>query len=62
MKFVVGWSGSSAQLLHTESCTVVRNRCIKVSVLSPLLFAVVTSGARSGLPSEFLYADDLLDQ
>ena len=34
------------------------------SVLSPLLFAavmdVVSSEARSGLPSEWLYADDLV--
>ena len=34
------------------------------SVLSPLLFAVimdvVSSEARNGLPSELLYADDLL--
>ena len=34
------------------------------SVLSPLLFAdamdVVSSEARSGLPSEFMYADDLV--
>ena len=34
------------------------------SVLSPLLFAavmyVVSSEARSGLPSELLYADDLV--
>ena len=30
------------------------------SVLSPMLFAVVSSGARSGLPSELLYADDFV--
>ena len=30
------------------------------SVLSPLLFAVVSSEVRSGLPSELLYADDLV--
>ena len=34
------------------------------SVLSPLLFAavmdIVSSDARSGLPSELLYADDLV--
>ena len=30
------------------------------SVLSPLLFAVVSSEARGGLPSELLYADDLV--
>ena len=28
-------------------------------VRSPLLFAPVSSEARSGLPSEFLYAEDL---
>ena len=45
-------SGSSAQLLHQGS------------VLSPLLFSavmdVVSSEARSGLPSELLYADNLV--
>ena len=30
------------------------------SVLSPLLFATVPSEARSGMPSELLYADDLV--
>ena len=29
------------------------------SVISPLLFAVVSSESRSGLPSELLYASDL---
>ena len=29
-------------------------------VLSPLLVDVVTSDTRSGLPSEFLYANDLV--
>ena len=62
--------------LYTETCTVVRTDAglsesfeVKVglhqgSVLSPLLFAavmdVVSSEARSGLPSELLYADDLV--
>ena len=62
--------------LHTETCTVVRTDAelsesfeVKVglhqgSVLSPLLFAavmdVVSSEARSGLPSELLYAEDLV--
>ena len=62
--------------LYTEDCTVVRTDAglsksfeVKVglhqwSVLSPLLFAavmdVVSSEARSGLPSEWLYADDLV--
>ena len=61
---------------NTETCTVVRTDAglsesfeVNVglhqrSVLSPLLFAavldVVSSEARSGLPSEFLYADDLV--
>ena len=62
--------------LYTVACTVVRTDAglsesfeVKVglhqgSVLSPLLFAavmdVVSSEARSGLPSELLYADDLV--
>ena len=62
--------------LYTEACTIVRTDAglsesfeVKVglhqgSVLSPLLFAavmdVVSSEARSGLPSELLYADDLV--
>ena len=60
--------------LYTEACIVVRTdaglcESFEVkgglhqgSVLSPLLFAagmdVVSSEARSGLPSELLYADD----
>ena len=62
--------------LYTETCTVVRTNAglsdsfqVNVglhqgSVLSPLLFAavmdVVSSEVRSGLPSELLYADDLV--
>ena len=62
--------------LYTESCTVVgidaglsESFEVKVdlhqgSVLSTLLFSVVmdivSSEARSGLPSEWLYADDLV--
>ena len=62
--------------LYTETCTVIRTNAglsesfeVKVglhqgSVLSPLLFVavmdVVSSEARSGLPSELLYADDLV--
>ena len=62
--------------LYTDACTIVRTDAglsesfeVKVglhqgSVLSPLLFAavmdVVSSEARSGLPSELLYADDLV--
>ena len=62
--------------LYTEACTVVRTDAglresfeVKVdlhqgSVLSPLLFAavmdVVSSEERGGLPSELLYADDLV--
>ena len=30
------------------------------SILSPPLFAVVSSEARTGVPSELLYADDLV--
>ena len=55
--------------LYTEVCTVSESFEVKVglhegSVLSPLLFAAVMDGvsseARSGLPSDFLYADDLV--
>ena len=62
--------------LYTEACTVVRTDAglsesfkVKVglhqgSVLSPPLFAavmdVVSSKATSGLPSDLLYADDLV--
>ena len=69
------WLIRTVMALYTEACTVVRTDAglsesfeVKVglhqgSVLSPLLFAtvmdVVSSEARSGLPSELLYADDL---
>ena len=62
--------------LHTEACTVVRTDngqsesfevkvgLYQVYVLNPLLFAavmdVVSSETRSCLPSELLYADDLV--
>ena len=61
------------EVLYTEACTVVRTDAglsesyqVKVglhqgSVLSPLLFAVVTSSeARSDPPTELLSADDLV--
>ena len=67
------WLIFTVMALYTEACTVVRTDAgliesfeVKVdllqgSVLSPLLFAavmdVVSSEARSGLPSELLYAD-----
>ena len=70
------WLICTVMALYTEACTVVRTDAglsesfeVKVgwyqgSVLSPLLFAavmdVVSSEARSGLPSELLYADDLV--
>ena len=70
------WLICTVMILYTEACTVVRTEAglgesfeVKVglpqgSVLSPLLFAaimdVVSSEARSGLPSELLYADDLV--
>ena len=70
------WLIRTVMALYTEACTIVRTDAglsesfeVKVglhqgSVLSPLLFAavvdVVSSEARSGLPSELLYADDLL--
>ena len=70
------WLTRTVIALYTEACTVVRtdagqseNFEVKVglhqgSVLSPLLFAavmdVVSSETRSGLPSELLYADDLV--
>ena len=70
------WLICPVMALYTEACTIVRtdaglseNFEVKVglhqgSVLSPMLFAavmdVVSSEARSGLPSELLYADDLV--
>ena len=67
------WLICTVIALHTEDCTVVRTDDglsfeVKVglhqrSVLSPLLFAAaidVSSEARSGLPSELLYSDDLV--
>ena len=70
------WLIRTVMALYTEACTIVRTYAglsesfeVKVglhqgSVLSPLLFAavmdVVSSEARSGLPSELLYADDLV--
>ena len=70
------WLIRTVMTLYTEACTVVRTDAglserfeVKVglhqgSILSPLLFAVVmdviSSEARSGLPSELLYADDLV--
>ena len=70
------WFIHTVMSLYTEACTVVRTDAgisesfeMKVglhqgSVLSPLLFSavmdVVSSEARSGLPSELLYADDLV--
>ena len=70
------WLIRTVMALYTEACTVVRTYAglsesfeVKVglhqgSVLSPLLFAavmdVVSSEARSGLPSELLYADDIV--
>ena len=70
------WLIRTVMALYTEACTIVRTDAglnesfeVKVglhqgSVLSPLLFAAVmdvaSSEARSGLPSELLYADDLV--
>ena len=70
------WLIRTVMALYTKACTVVRTDTglsesfeVKVglyqgSVLSPLLFVsvmdVVSSKARSGLPSELLYADDLV--
>ena len=70
------WLIRTVMALYTEDCTVVRTDAglsesfeVKVglhqgAVLNPLLFAavmdVVSSEARSGLPSELLYADDLV--
>ena len=70
------WLIRTVMALYTEACTIVRTDAglsesfeVRVglhqgSVLSPLLFAavmdVVSSEARSGLPSELLYADDLV--
>ena len=66
------WLISTGMALNTEACTVFRTDVglsasfeVKVglhqgSVLSPLLFVVVFSETRSGLPSELLYADELV--
>ena len=70
------WFSRTVMALYTEACTIVRTDAglsesfeVKVglhqgSVLSPQLFAavmdVVSSEARSSLPSELLYADDLV--
>ena len=70
------WLIRTVMALYTEAYTVVRTDAglsesfeMKVglhqgSVLSPLLFAavmdVVSSEARSGLPSELLYTDGLV--
>ena len=70
------WLIRTVMSLYTEACTIVSTDAelsesfeVKVglrqgSLLSPLLFAAVTdvvsSEARSGLPSELLYADDLV--
>ena len=73
---VCEWLIRTVIALYTEACTIVRTDAglsesfeVKVglhqgSVLSPLLFAAVmdvSSDARSGLPSELLYADDLVN-
>ena len=70
------WLIRTVMALYTEACTVVRTYDglsesleVKVglhqgSVLSPLLFTavmdIVSSEARSGMPSELLYADDIV--
>ena len=70
------WLIRTVMALYTEACTIVRTDAglsesfeVKVglhqgSVLSPRLFAavmdVVSCEARSGLPSELLYADELV--
>ena len=70
------WLIRTVMVLYTESCTVVKTDAglnesfeVKVglhqrSVFGPLLFSavmdVVSSEARSGLPTELLYADDLV--
>ena len=70
------WLIRTVMVLYTEACTVFKTDTglsksfeVKVglhlgSVLSPLLFVavmdVVSSEVRSGLPSELLYADDLV--
>ena len=70
------WLIHTVMALYTEACTVVRTDAglceifdVKLglhqgSVLSPLLFVavmdIVSSETRNGLPSQLLYADDLV--
>ena len=66
------WLIRTVLALYTEACNIIKTDAglsesfdMKVglhqgSVLSPLLFAVVASETRSGLPSELLYANDLV--
>ena len=76
MMDVVEWLIRTVMALYTEACTIVKTDAglseifygkvglHQWSVLSALLFAVVmdvlSSEARSGLPSELLYAHDLV--
>ena len=66
------WLIRTVMALYTEDGTVVKTDAglsesfnVKIglhqgSVLSPLLYAVVYSEARRGLPSELLHVDDLV--
>ena len=70
------WLIRTIMVLYTDVCTVARTDAglsesfevnvglYQGSVLSPMLFAavmdVVSSEARRGLPSELMYADDLI--
>ena len=70
------WFIHTVMALYTKACTVVRTDAglserfeVKIGlhqelVISPLFFAavmdVVSSEARSNLPSELMYADDLV--
>ena len=70
------WLIRTVVALYTEACTIVRTYArlsesfeVKLgvyqgSILSPLLFSavmdVVSDETRSGLPSELLYAEDLV--
>ena len=61
------WLIRTVMALYTEACTVVRTDAglsesfeVKVGLHQGSVLDVVSSEARSGLPSELLYADELV--